>query len=847
MLWVSLARANETPLYIGVYYGIQESTGMERVKDEMGHLADEIEEIKGQGDLILCMDANAKIGLLGEEPSRNGKMIKDVFEECGIVVINGTDKCEGEITRQNRNKTDEKSAIDFVTASYDIGQCICRMLIDEDGDYRLKSKKESDHNTIIVDVKLDLKSKRQEKRTQWNLKAPAEAWALFREELGKSKSKVNQIMSDRTTSMTNRYKKWDQVIEKAARKSIGKTTIKPHQLKTSDLMSKLRDERNKAKKMFERETKEDVKLGYLDTYIDKQEKVRIQACKEEEERTKKKFDIMMTGGVNGFWKERKILNSDKTGEWMIVKDENGKRIMDPQKCKDVIASHYEKLYSKKPVPFHPWHDQVKERVENLGKEQKAGPQDSVPTKEEIKEVIRNKKNNKATTDWKNEIVKRGGDEMVELIFPVIEAFWDEEKPPEQWNQGIITNVWKGKGDREKMDNQRGITVSSSIGTIAEEILTNRLLEKIHFTQAQAGGKKGGSTTDQVFILKALIAKALKTGEELFVTYFDIKKAYDRASMDDMLYVLYEQGFQGKVWRLTKALNENLTAKVKTKAGVSREIRRFTGGKQGGKVMVPMFSKMMDTLPEELVSQPDIGQKFGNSKLACLEYVDDATTFAIGVVQQEATLKAVNEFAVKRQLEWGTDKCQVMEIGAQKGKRKTWKLGGKQIENCDTYRYLGEEISRDGKCQKNLAERAKKVKAAVRGIMTCGKADVMKKIQTTVLLRLNATVTLPTLLFNSETWTLTKGDKAEVDKIAIRAWKQMLGLPMTTPSPAIIFATGTMYASLLAEMSQLVYLHKLLQKEEGHWAREALMILSQYEIGWAKKVNETLHEWGLEEE
>ena len=116
--------------------------------------------------------------------------------------------------------------------------------------------------------------------------------------------------------------------------------------------------------------------------------------------------------------------------------------------------------------------------------------------------------------------------MVDLIFPVIEAFWDEEKPPEQWNQGIITNVWKGKGDREKMDNQRGITVSSSIGTIAEEILTNRLLEKIHFSQAQAGGKKGGSTTDQVFILKALIAKALKTGEELFVTYFDIKKAYD---------------------------------------------------------------------------------------------------------------------------------------------------------------------------------------------------------------------------------------------------------------------------------------------------------------------------------
>ena len=834
------------PLYIGVYYGIQESTNIERAKEEMGHLADEIEEMKSEGDLILCMDANAKIGLMGEEPSRNGRMMRVLFEECGIVVINETEKCKGVITRQNRTKEQEKSAIDFVIASYDIGQNITSMLIDENGDYRLKSKKESDHNTIIVDVKLDLKQQKQPKRTQWNLNAPAEAWALFREELGKSKTEVEVIMSDKRRSMTDRYKKWDQIIEKAARKTIGKTTVKPQMLHPSDQMRKCRSERKLIKKKYETETEETTKLSYLKEYMEKQEEVRLQAAKEEEVRTKKKFEKMMKGGVNGFWKERKVLKSDKTGEWMIVKDEGGKRIMDPEKCKDIIATHYEKLYSKQPVPYHQWHNQVKESVENLGKEQTTGPQDDVPTREEIKETIMNKKNNKATTDWKNEIVKRGGDEMVDLILPVMKAFWDEETPPVQWNQGVITNVWKGKGDREKMDNQRGITVSSSIGTIAEEIITNRLLDTIQFSQAQAGGRKGGSTTDQVFILKALIAKAMKTGEELFVTFFDIKKAYDRANMDDMLYVIHEQGFKGKIWRLTKALNENLTARVKTKAGMSREIERHTGGKQGGKAMVPMFSKMMDTLPEELVSNPDIGVKFGNSKIACLEYVDDADTFAIGHAQQEATLKAVNEFAIKRQLEWGTNKCQVMEIGTQKGKRKSWKLGDKPIENCDTYRYLGEEISRDGKNQKNLLERVKKVKGAVRSIMTCGKSEVMKRIETGVLLRLNTTVTLPTLLFNSETWTLNKGERKEIDKIAIWAWKQMLGLPTTTPSPAIVYATGSIYASIQVEMKQLIYLQKLLQKEEGNWAKEALMILSKYEISWAKRINEVLHMWGLDE-
>ena len=40
-----------------------------------------------------------------------------------------------------------------------------------------------------------------------------------------------------------------------------------------------------------------------------------------------------------------------------------------------------------------------------------------------------------------------------------------------------------------MSNQRGITVSSTIGTIAEEIIFNRISKIVHFTQAQAGGRK----------------------------------------------------------------------------------------------------------------------------------------------------------------------------------------------------------------------------------------------------------------------------------------------------------------------------------------------------------------------
>ena len=118
-----------------------------------------------------------------------------------------------------------------------------------------------------------------------------------------------------------------------------------------------------------------------------------------------------------------------------------------------------------------------------------------------------------------------------------------------------------------MENQRGITVSSSIATIAEEIITNRLLNTIKFTQSQAGGRKGASTNDQIFILKALISLSIKKGLELIVTFYDVQKAYDKANMSDMLYTVHQHGFTGKIWRLTKSINTDLTVQVKTKAGL----------------------------------------------------------------------------------------------------------------------------------------------------------------------------------------------------------------------------------------------------------------------------------------
>ena len=238
---------------------------------------------------------------------------------------------------------------------------------------------------------------------------------------------------------------------------------------------------------------------------------------------------------------------------------------------------------------------------------------------------------------------------------------------------------------------------------------------------------------------------------------------------------------------------------------------------------------------------------GDVKIPSLLFVDDNVSFAEGYEQQQMTLNSVNEFAIKHKIEWGASKCKTMEIGNHKEKQTTWKLGNKEIEKCSTYKYLGEQISQNGKNEVNLKERLEKIKVCVRAIITCTKSEIMNRIGAKIALELHEVVTIPTLLYNSETWTLSKTEKNFMNRAEIYAIKKVLGLPKTTPTAGIVLSTGIMFTSIRIEMKQLIFLQKILKKEESHWTRLTLMALKDENHGWAKQITELLHAWGLEEE
>ena len=255
--------------------------------------------------------------------------------------------------------------------------------------------------------------------------------------------------------------------------------------------------------------------------------------------------------------------------------------------------------------------------------------------------------------------------------------------------------------------------------------------------------------------------------------------------------------------------------------------------------------MMDTLAEEMMKKNAGFQISETFRIPALLWVDDVLSCTEGETNQESTLNDVAEFAVKHRLQWGAAKCKVMRVGHHgKYKEKTWSLGAKTITETKSYRYLGDIITNDGKNKENIEARKTKTKATTININAVAATEVLRMVETPTLLQLHEKITVPGLIANAESWNLLKGEKEEINKIEQQALKNLFDLPVHTPTPAILFTFGTIFTHLRVEQRRLMYLHRMLKRQESHWTNKILLRLETLDIGWSKSIKNTLRELDL---
>ncbi len=147
-----------------------------------------------------------------------------------------------------------------------------------------------------------------------------------------------------------------------------------------------------------------------------------------------------------------------------------------------------------------------------------------------------------------EMLKYGGDFVVERMLLICERAWKYGEVPDDWKKAIIVPLYKGKGSRSECSSYRGITLLSVPGKVYGRILTERLMEVTEgkVSEEQGGFRKGRGCVDQIFAMMMLVEEYLGKDKKLYAAFMDLEKAYDRIDREALWSVLKIYGVGGQL-------------------------------------------------------------------------------------------------------------------------------------------------------------------------------------------------------------------------------------------------------------------------------------------------------------
>ena len=190
----------------------------------------------------------------------------------------------------------------------------------------------------------------------------------------------------------------------------------------------------------------------------------------------------------------------------------------------------------------------------------------MPNEEEIRTALKLMKNGRApgADGISAELLKLGGDTVVRWLLHLATVVWEEERVPEDWVKQLTIPLHK-KGSMQDCDNYRGIALLSVPGKVFCRVIQRRLAKRAEqmLRENQCGFRRGRGCIDHIFTLRTLAEKAREFNTTLYLSFVDLRKAYDSVNRE-ALWLVLERRYQvpRKLIRILRALHQGTKGAVR---------------------------------------------------------------------------------------------------------------------------------------------------------------------------------------------------------------------------------------------------------------------------------------------
>lgn len=398
------------------------------------------------------------------------------------------------------------------------------------------------------------------------------------------------------------------------------------------------------------------------------------------------------------------------------------------------------------------------------------------TKKELEEALRRTKNSKAPGEDEipSELFKYASASFKERLLKFLNLIMRKEQIPEEFKNAVVIPIYK-KGDMSKAENYRGISLLSTCYKILVKIWAKRIGEAIEtkLLESQNGFRRGRSCTDACYTIKLLMEKRIEYNEEMHLCFIDLEKAYDNVNRHKLFKILPEYNISPKMIRIIQKIYENTKVSIKLGDQKSEHIQINKGVRQGCPLSCVLFNIYVDAITREWIANNPRGVDLKNGKrLETVLFADDQVIVAENENDLQRSVYSLEKVMAKYDMTISSKKTKTIAFKGKDPIRSKIVINGKIVEQVNTFRYLGMDISYKGEVDiENKLYKFIKLTGLLNRTMP------VNKVRKETRVKVYNTLAVPTLTYGCENWAMKKSDKRRITSAEMRFMRRTAGITL----------------------------------------------------------------------
>ena len=258
--------------------------------------------------------------------------------------------------------------------------------------------------------------------------------------------------------------------------------------------------------------------------------------------------------------------------------------------------------------------------------------------------------------------------------------------------------------------------------------------------------------------------------------------------------------------------------VQTRSGHTEWFQVKSGVKQGCNMSGFLFLLVIDWIMRKATADNSTGIRWKfTSKLEDLDFADDIALLSSNRQQIQTKTDRVNNIAGSTGLKINTSKTQVTRINPTSNTPVT--LNGKDLEEVDSFIYLGATVSKSGGAADDMKRRLGLARIAFNKLSKIWKDSHIGR-KTKKIFRSNV---VSVLLFGSETWKVTKGDEKRLDVLLHSCLRRIFKIywPEKISNISLRERAEMNKISVLVKVRRWTWIGHILRKDTNNNCRTAL--------------------------